>query len=114
MCAYETTSVHTCQFIDPSIWTALQKRLRQPTTPNITDVYDGQQYKQHSHFLSNPSHVSLMINTDGVAIFRSSKSSVWPIWIAINELPKEKRYVYGYIVMRNPVHGTYPALEGGI
>ena len=28
-----------------------------------------------------------LCNTDGVAIFKSSKCSLWPIWIVINELP---------------------------
>jgi hypothetical protein len=28
-----------------------------------------------------------------VAIFRSSKYSVWPIWIVINELPKNQRFL---------------------
>lgn len=48
--------------------------------------------KQHSSFLSEPSHVSLLLNTDGVAIFRSSSYSVWPVWIVVNELPKQLRY----------------------
>ena len=33
----------------------------------------------------------LTLNTDGVAIFRSSKTSVWPVWLVINELPKGMR-----------------------
>ena len=62
-------------------------------------MYDGEQYTKHTEpvgFLSSdfPDNVSLSINTDGVAVFKSSKSEVWPIWIAINELPPKQRYNY--------------------
>lgn len=73
----------------------LQERFQSVSgDPNvIRDVYDGVGYTQHRQFLSQPANVSLLINTDGVAIFRSSKVSMWPIWVIINELPKRKRYV---------------------
>ena len=42
--------------------------------------------------LSKPENVSLRLNTDGVAIFRSSNVSIWPVWIIVNELPRFVRY----------------------
>ena len=78
-------------FVDASIWNALQLRLKRSNSSEITDVYDGLHYRQHCEFLSQPSHLSLLMNTDGVAIFHSSKYSVWPVFFVINELPKEKR-----------------------
>ena len=45
-----------------------------------------------NRFLNNPANVSLLVNTDGVSIFRSSKCSLWPIWLVINELPPSQRY----------------------
>ena len=58
-------------------------------------LYDGEQYKKHTEpggFLSPdfPDNIYLTISTDGVAVF---KSEVWPIWIAINELPPKQRYI---------------------
>ena len=50
----------------------------------ISDIYDGDGYKCHAAFLS---HVSLLLNTDGVALFRSFSRSIWPIWAVVNELP---------------------------
>ena len=38
-------------------------------------------------------HVSLQINTDGVALFNSSKFSIWPVYCLINELPPKCRYI---------------------
>lgn len=79
-------------FIETSIWSALQLQLKQPSSGNIRDIYDGQSYKVHFDFLSNLAHISLLLNTDGVAIFRSYKFNIWPIWIVINELPKKITY----------------------
>jgi len=36
-------------------------------------------------------HISFQINTDGVALFRSSKYSIWPIYLVVNELPPNDR-----------------------
>ena len=41
-------------------------------------------------------HISLQMNTDGVALFRSSTFSVWPVCYLINELPPNCRYIYMY------------------
>ena len=72
----------------------MQGRFQREVIPGvIQDVYDGEQYMKHSGFLSNPANVSLTCNTDGVAIFRSSSVSIWPVWLALNELPKAMRYV---------------------
>ena len=68
----------------------------------IEDVYDGQMY--HHHFDADGffkgtqeskkkkgKHISFQLNTDGVAIFKSSKMSVWPVYLTINELPPHLR-----------------------
>ena len=60
----------------------------------IEDVYDGELYQQLSKeggFLSNPSNISFLANTDGVSIVRSSGASVWPVYFIINELPPLER-----------------------
>ena len=49
-------------------------------------------YKRHIDYLSNPAHVSLILNTDGVSLYRFSKVSIWPVWAVVNELPPCKRY----------------------
>lgn len=57
----------------------------------LADIYDGIEYKKLQPFLNHPCHVSLTLNTDGVAIYRSSKVSIWPVWFVVNELPASKR-----------------------
>ena len=64
---------------------------------NIKDMYDGLEYLQHCKpggFLcqqSNPANISFTINTDGVALFKSSTTDVWPVFLLINELPPHMR-----------------------
>lgn len=61
----------------------------------IEDVYDGRLYQKFSAengFLSSPDNISLLGNTDGVALVRSSRAGVWPIYYVINELPPRERY----------------------
>lgn len=59
----------------------------------LRDVCGGSQYACHHSFVSQPENVTLLVNTDGVKIFNSSSTSIWPIWIAINELLPQVRYV---------------------
>jgi len=70
----------------------------------IEDIFDGQLYKKHfgedGFFLGSSTedkktqiHLSLQINTDGVAIFGSSKFSIWLVYFIVNELPPNCRYV---------------------
>lgn len=63
---------------------------------NIEDIYDGELYMKLSSNngpLSElyPYNVSFTMNTDGVPIFKSSKFSIWPVYLMINELPKKER-----------------------
>ena len=69
----------------------------------IRDVYDGALYKElfdDSGFFrgikqiekSEEFHLSLQLNSDGVALFNSSKFSLWPVYGIINEFPPHLRY----------------------
>lgn len=69
---------------------------------NIEDIFDGQLYLKHfakdGSFRATSAeqkqkeiHLSLQINTDGVALFNSSKFSIWPVYCVINELPPKCR-----------------------
>jgi len=43
-------------------------------------------------FLTDPMNISLTLNTDGVQISNSSDATLWPVYMAINELPPHLRY----------------------
>jgi hypothetical protein len=61
----------------------LQRDIEEGSTDGcIRDITDGSIYKLHKKFLSNPNHISLSFYTDGVAICKSTKLTVWPIFIS--------------------------------
>ena len=82
---------------------------------NIKDIFDGQLYKKHfgvDGFMRgtsveqkrNQTHLSLQINTDGVAVFKSSKFSIWPVYFTVNELPPNCRYTFvcWFVIIEHP------------
>lgn len=79
-------------FADIEFWKGLQSR-ESSSSGIIKDIYDGIEYRQHSKpggFLckhQNPANISFLLNTDGVALFKSSSTNIWPVFLAINELP---------------------------
>lgn len=60
---------------------------------SFEDIYDGSEYKKHCNpgILDFQHNVSLLWNTDGVHVFKSSKFSIWPLYLIINELPFGER-----------------------
>lgn len=55
----------------------------------ISELYDGCLYNSDTvqTFISNPHNITLTWCTDGVPVFKSSKQSMWPFYLRINELP---------------------------
>jgi hypothetical protein len=62
---------------------------------NLEDIYDGEIYKEFNvnggGFLANQNAISFCWNSDGVPMFKSSKYSIWPFFLRINELPYADR-----------------------
>lgn len=58
----------------------------------MRDVCDGRMYQQHFSSFTSEGNVTLMVNTDGMQLFKSSSVAMWPIWATINELPVKMRY----------------------
>ena len=60
---------------------------------SLRDIYDGRVYKELSGngVLNSPDAISFLINTDGAPVFKSSKVSIWPVYLMINELPLIQR-----------------------
>lgn len=77
------------------IWTKIQQYKKLPNSSNIRDIVDGTEYKkfkQNGGFLTNEDHLTLLFNTDGIPLYKSSKVNIWPVFLAINELPPEERF----------------------
>lgn len=99
---------------------------------NIEDVYDSVCYKKlfenvKSTELRNV--ITFTFNTDGVPIFKSSKTSVWPIFLMVNELPYKMRVSREYMLLAglwcgsskpqmnmflSPLHASLQKLSRGV
>lgn len=77
------------------IWTKIQQYKKLPSCSNIRDIVDGTEYKkfkQDGGFLTNDDNLTLLFNTDGIPLYKSSRVNIWPVFLAINELPPEERF----------------------
>ncbi len=63
---------------------------------NIKDIYNGQMYQDLRSKLQTSdgekNYATCIFNTDGASPFKSSKSSLWPIHLMINEIPPAARF----------------------
>ena len=77
---------------EPAVWSELRQTISDQSD-TIDDIYDGDAYKKCvKEFWHRKEHsITLMCNTDGVQTYKSSKLSIWPIWLVINELPPNMR-----------------------
>ncbi|XP_037290638.2 uncharacterized protein LOC119185900 [Rhipicephalus microplus] len=53
----------------------------------MTDIIDGTLYRALRRELTSKNDITLTVNSDGSAVFKSSKFSVWPVQVMVNELP---------------------------
>ena len=94
-------SINLCTFID--CWDILQyphKRLKDINC--LQDIHDGSVISELSkpgRFLSYPEHTGLILNTDGVATFKSTKHSLWPVYLAVTNLPPHLRMRKEYVLL---------------
>ena len=78
-------------------WPLLQYPFTRDKDDNIHDIQDGEEY-QNDPFFSVPEHTGLIMNTDGIPVFKSSKSSLWPI-LSVASLPPSIRMNKDYILL---------------
>lgn len=79
---------------------------------NLEDIYDGQIYKEleSNGFFSKdkPLNFSLIMNTDGVPVFKSTNKSLWPVFFNVNELPPHLRFKKEYTLIGGIWFGGKP------
>lgn len=76
---------------------------------NIEDVYDSLLYKKLSEndgALSSLNNITFTVNTDGIPVFKSSKTSIWPIFLMINELPYKMRSNRNFMILSGLWYGS--------
>lgn len=98
---------------------------------NIEDIYDGRLYRSlvRKGILSSGNNISFIFNADGVPVFKSSKVSIWPLYLIVKELPHHKRFAKENMLFAGmwfgekkpamwtflkPFHGSFSKLEQGV
>ena len=78
------------------IWAKIQQYKNTPNySSSIRDIVDGtvyKRYKESGGFLTKEDNLTLLFNTDGIPLYKSSKVNIWPVFLAINVLPPEERF----------------------
>ena len=72
------------------MWQTIQARIEQRGKEVIMDIVDGKYHTrlcEPGQFLNNKCNISFIFNTD---VYLSSVS-LWPVFLAINELPSPDR-----------------------
>ncbi len=66
----------------------------------IDDVSDGSIYKMFRASVNNSTTTySFTISTDGINLCEKSSLAIWPVFLAINELPVGERYFWENIII---------------
>ena len=77
---------------DPEFAPLLEYRFcREQEFGILSDIYDGDEYENHSEFFESHYNVSFSLNFDGAPKFKSSSVQVWPVMLYLNELPPHIR-----------------------
>ncbi|XP_067649897.1 uncharacterized protein [Haliotis asinina] len=104
-------------FKRPGFITSLvhKSRSRKRDEDTVEDICDGLQYKKlvADGILKSVYDLTLTFNTDGAKPFRSSKTSLWPIYLMINELPYAERRMPENMVLAGIWYGAKkPSMTG--
>ncbi len=91
-------------FSRPGFLEQINHRFERPNkhANTICDVYDGSVYKnleKNDGILSKPGNISLLWNTDGIPVFKSSNNAIWPLYFIINELPYRLRMKWQNVIL---------------
>ncbi|XP_034937004.1 uncharacterized protein [Chelonus insularis] len=113
-CSCETASLS--YFLQIPIVNQLQSLLLRPnflddlnksptigTSTVISDIYNGEMYKNYTDDSGLLAHrkpnISFMFYTNGAPAFKYSKCKVWPIYLIIDELPYNKKILKENIIV---------------
>lgn len=69
---------------------------------SLGDITDGSFYRfllEEGQFLAGDSCISGIFNTDGIPLYSSTKVKLWPIFIAINDIPLCQRFARENMVL---------------
>ena len=86
------------------IWESICKyKEKCKTSTSITDILNGEMYQSFMETEDacslEENSLSLLFNTDGAPLYKSSGVSIWPVYLVINELPPALRFSRKNIIL---------------
>ena len=92
-------------------WGKIQDSHNRERSSAITDITDGAEYlklREENGFLACPSNnITFTLFTDGIPLFKSSKVSLWPVYLIVNELPPNERFLKKNMLLWGLWQGTF-------
>lgn len=79
------------------MWEKILKSIekREHKSNALTDIIDGSEYRKLCELdgvLFKNKNLTWTFNTDGVALYKSSRIEIWPVFVAVNEIPPKERF----------------------
>jgi hypothetical protein len=79
-------------------------KYEQDNSEDLTDIKEGTIYKnllesEDGELFKNNEAFSFLLNTDGISVCSKSKLTIWPFFLAINEIPKEERFLIENMIL---------------
>ncbi len=71
---------------------------------DLYDITDGKIYKsllasENGELFKNRQAFTFILNTDGISLCTKSNLTMWPFYLAINEIQKEDRFLINNVVL---------------
>lgn len=83
---------------------------RSSNIDKITDFHDGLLYRNKPKI--ERKEITLILNTDGVQIFKSKSKSLWPVQLIINEINRKNRFlIKNMLVVALWFHAKHPSMK---
>lgn len=78
---------------DSQFCSDLSRNFHQREETSISDIVNGRDYRKMPEMSQTKWNITVTLNIDGVSVFKTSRggSSLWPVYLTINELPAKCR-----------------------
>ena len=84
--------------MDADHWDKLEAHEPHKDSNCVDDIWSGEALRKDVDLQSNR-FLALGISTDGIPIFKSTKSTLWPVYLIIHNLPPQIRIKEKYIIL---------------
>eukprot|EP00734_Pompholyxophrys_sp_LG126_P000235 Pompholyxophrys_sp_v1_NODE_62_length_2619_cov_2.184405.p1 type:complete len:309 gc:universal NODE_62_length_2619_cov_2.184405:1112-186(-) len=78
---------------------------------NVEDIMDGSKWVESAELYNDSNNIVFGLSTDGIPLFKSSKKSMWAIWMVFYDLPPNERYKHHNMALIGISFGSRPIMN---